>query len=93
VVAAGGHINLSQSDVHNWTDVVAIFAKNYQTAVLCSKGKVMAVGGYSKTRYNVSEWRLFNHVNTIEKEREEQQRLEKNAGLLSKINRWLNRML
>jgi hypothetical protein len=79
ISAAYGHVAGLQSDggvvdagcekvdVSTWRDIVAIGAGKWNTVGLKSDGTVMA----TESEYNLSEWKLFGSLDTLEDERKE----------------------
>ena len=84
VVAAGQNVS-GGSDVQNWHDIVAIDAGEFHTIGLQVDGQVVITKysgkkiGYSDISHEVSQWKLFSDIDTIEQERKAAQ--WKYAGL------------
>ena len=70
-VIAAGYNHDGQCDVSGWKDIVAVSAGACHTVGLKSDGTVIAAGYNHDGQCNVSEFRLFNSLVTIEKERQE----------------------
>ena len=82
VERSGSHYGHADHLVEGWSNIVAIGAGEYHTVGLKSDGTVVAVGGYKYGQYpdygqcNVSGWKLFNTLESIEQEREEAKSIE-----------------
>lgn len=63
--------NVGQCDTAGWTDIVAIAASGDQTLGLKSDGTVLATGRNQNGQCNVSGWKLFGSIDTIQQEREQ----------------------
>ena len=59
-----------QNDVSGWSNIVAVAAAGFHTVGLRADGTVVAEGFHS-SQTGISGWKLFNSVDTIEKERPE----------------------
>ena len=70
-VVAVGWNEYNQCDVSGWTDIVAVAAGSFHTVGLRADGTVVAVGDNDEKQCDVSGWKLFNSVDTIERERKE----------------------
>ncbi|MCI6434583.1 MAG: TIR domain-containing protein [Clostridiales bacterium] len=71
VVAVGSYY-----DVSGWKDIVAISAGGLHTVGLKADGTVVAVGDNKYGQCDVSGWKLFQNIETIEAEREEARKRE-----------------
>jgi len=60
-----------QYNVSDWKDIVAVAAGSTHTVGLKADGTVVAVGFNGVNQCNVSDWKLFNSIETLEREREE----------------------
>ena len=58
-----------QCDVSGWADIVAVSTGNSHTVGLISDGTVVAVGDNDYGKCDVSDWKLFNSLDTLEQER------------------------
>lgn len=58
-------------DVSGWTDIVAISAGWDHTVGLKTDGTVMAVGENEYGQCDISKWKLFQDIQTLEQERQE----------------------
>ena len=58
-------------DVQGWKDMVAVTARTYHTVGVRADGTVVAIGAKNCGQCNVSGWKLFNHIDTLQQELEE----------------------
>lgn len=68
-VVAAGYGNACK--VSDWRDIVAVACGDFHTVGLRSDGKVVAVGFTEQGQCNVEGWKLFNSLDTLERERKE----------------------
>lgn len=66
-VVAVGDNSKGQCNVDGWMNIVAIVCSHYQTVGLKADGTVVTTG---ESFRGLSEWKLFNYIDTIEQERE-----------------------
>ena len=59
-----------------WHDVVAVAAGEHYTVGLKADGTVVIAGSKEVSKCGVPEWKLFNSIETLAKEREEGKRQE-----------------
>ena len=69
VVAAG--LNRGGCDVGRWQNIVAVSAGGHHTVGLKADGTVVTAGFNIDGRYDVSGWRLFRQLDTLEQEQKE----------------------
>ena len=77
-VLAVGKNNLSQCKVGDWRDVIAIACNNTHTVGLRADGTVVATGGNRDG--DVGGWKLFDNLDTIERERAEMKKRAERAA-------------
>ena len=71
-VVATEHIRehyFGECDVSEWRDIVQVSACQYCTVGLKADGTLVAVGYNVYDQCDVSDWRLFRHLDTLEQER------------------------
>ena len=68
-VVAVGNNEHGECNVSGWTDVVAIAADYQKTAALKADGTVLITGDVGSAKNKVANWRIFNHIDTIDAER------------------------
>lgn len=73
-VVAAGYNSHGQCDVGTWRDVVAIACGSDHTVGLCADGTVVAAGD---DQCDVSGWKLFNSMETLDQELAEAQERRK----------------
>lgn len=76
-VIACGENDAGQCNVSNWRDIVAVSCGYGHTFGLRSDGTVIVLGMRGDGVFDISGWKLFNSIDTIEKEKqiiEEQRR-------------------
>lgn len=66
-----GDLKYGQFKGTGWRDIVAVSAGTWYTVGLKADGTVVTVGRNSDGQRNVSDWRLFRQLDTLEQEREE----------------------
>lgn len=67
VVATGSNA-FGQCDVEAWTDIVAVFAGAFYTVGVKDDGRLVSTGDDDKFRRGLYKWKLFNDIDTVEKE-------------------------
>ncbi len=70
-VLATGNNKYGQRNVSGWTDVVAVAAGSFHTVGLRADGSVLATGSNDYGRCDIFDWKLFNSMDTLERERRE----------------------
>ena len=78
-VVAVGNNEKGQCDVSAWRDIVAVIAGGVYTFGIKADGTIV-VAGPPDEKYDVSSWKLFNHIDTLEDELKEQE--ERRAEIL-----------
>lgn len=68
---AVGYNKSGQCEVGGWTDLVAVAAGSTHTVGLRANGTVVAVGSNQFGQCSVRGWKLFNSIDTLERELEE----------------------
>ena len=68
-VIATGSNTYGQLAVDDWTDIVSIGANWEHIFGIKADGTVVVSGDDKKIKYNVSHWKLFSSIDTIEEER------------------------
>ena len=58
-----------QCDVSEWKDIIAIYAGDFHTVGIKADGTVVAAGNNENGECDVSDWRLFNSLDTLDLER------------------------
>ena len=71
VMSVGSH-EKGQCNVSDWRDIVAISAGDSSTVGLRSDGTVVAVWWHGSWHSDVYNWKLFNSLETLKQEREEE---------------------
>ena len=74
-----GNNEKGQCDVSAWRDIVAVIARSVYTFGIKADGTIV-VAGPPDEKYDVSSWKLFNHIDTLEDELKEQE--ERRAEIL-----------
>lgn len=69
VVACGDDGHSRCTGTKKWTDIIAVFCGAWHSLGIKADGTVVACGGNDDHRCDVTDWKLFNSIDTIEEER------------------------
>ena len=70
-VVAVGNNEHGQCNVSKWRDIIAVACSKNNTYGLKADGTVLAVGDNTHGQCNVNNWKLFNNIDTLEQDIEE----------------------